>query len=150
MPSEVRKQWDRLVEKCAEVGLPAPVMTPMGLGDRISVNIRKGSEAFGYTSSADTMEEAISRALVYVWGYRNALKHIEDEPSLVESRKASVPERDTPSGMRHLAWITCCRILNSGRTYTGRDELTELARAVLATNTAASLEDYHANPKNRS
>ena len=144
MPSESRIQWDRLIKKCEESGLPKPVMSPMGLRARVSISIRLPADAFGFTASGATMLEVVDKALLYVWGYRNALR---DAATLVKHRVAKVPERDTPEGMRHQTWLACVEVINHPES-TWID--LRLARALLATNTAADLEKYHENQQNSS
>jgi hypothetical protein len=146
MPSESRIQWDRLIQKCEESDLPKPVMSPMGFDDKVSVCIRHQG-VFGFSASAPTMLGAIDKALLYVWGYRNALRDAAAAKPLVEHRVAEVPERNTPKGMRHQAWLACCEVLQDACS-TPIDK--KLARAVLATNTAASLEKYNENQQNSS
>ena len=76
--SEERTDWERLLQKCEQAGLPVPVMSPMGLRsyvDKIAISI--GDTQF----SGDSMSEAISRARIYVQGYGD---HVE----LLQSQRA--------------------------------------------------------------
>ena len=86
----------------------------------------------------------ISSDASYPVGYPTA------EASKVEHRVAKVPERDTPEGMRQQSWLGCAEVLHNTATYQGRADVNRLAKALLATNTAASLERHNENKKDRS
>ena len=78
MPSEVRKDWEVLMNRCQEAGLPNPGMCPCRIGkERITVFID------GHISrSSDTINRSIMQVMSYVLGYTRG----KEDQAQTESR----------------------------------------------------------------
>ena len=79
MPNALKQNWDSLVNRCQEAGLKVPVLTPLGLGAKLSITI-ESSKGSKHRVSSEDLNECMYLASGYVSGYANSLDE-EDETS---------------------------------------------------------------------
>lgn len=76
MASTANVNWERLKTKCEEAGLPSPVLYPSPFAGKTEISITQEEGLTRFRATGETMEAAIDKATVYVWGYQNALNDV--------------------------------------------------------------------------